>query len=71
MSTTRNATKNNGLLKHLGERFPEPWQCRGLLTAAYVDCGYSPAQIADAWECDPRTIRKWIEKYELREARRC
>lgn len=43
----------------------QPWADKETLESALED-GHTPADIAEAWNCSELSIRRWMEKHEIR-----
>jgi hypothetical protein len=56
---------------HMGHGHDEPWQDEDTLREEYVENGRSSYDLADEWGCDSKTVRNWLERFniEKREAK--
>jgi len=50
---------------HMGHGHDEPWMDKDTLVKEYVQSGRSSTELADEWDCDPKTVTNWLNRYDI------
>lgn len=55
----------HSLGSHKAAGHSDPWMDKDTLVEEYVEKGRSSYEIADEWSCDSKTVRNWLERFDI------
>lgn len=54
-----------GLRVHKSSGHDKPWMDEDKLRSEYLEAGRSSYDLADEWGCDSKTVRNWLDEYDI------